>query len=367
MKIALVHDHLFQIGGAELVLKNFSEIFPEAPIFTLIYNPKEVKNFLKGKEIRTSFIQNLPFGQKKFKFYLPLMPNAFERFDFSDFEIVLSNTSAFAKGIITKPGTLHICYCHSPTRYLWSDSFEFIHPLERTWFFKNISFFVKTPLRIWDRIAAERVDQFIANSKNVARRIKKYYNKESKVIYPPCQTDRFYISSQVEDYYLIVSRLRPYKKVDLAVEAFNKLKLPLKIIGSGQEEERLKKMANSNIEFLGNLSDKEKAEHLSRCRAFIHPQEEDFGITPLEAMASGRPVIAYGKGGALETIIENKTGVFFKEQTVEALIEAVRRFDYQKFDPETLRNHALKFDSKVFKEKIKEYINEVFYLSNRTY
>ena len=356
MKVALVHDFLNQVGGAERVLQIFHEIFPRAPVYTITYDHTETRGEFRDMDIKTSFIQRLPFGIKQYKWYLSMMPAAIEQFDFSNYDIVLSDCSAFSKGVIVRPETLHISYIHSPTRYLWNDTHSYTEEIKQPGMIKKMLPLVLNKIRTWDHLAAQRVDKMVANSKTVAERIRKYYNRESDIIYPPVETSKYSISGEVADYFLIVSRLRPYKRVDLVVEAFNALRLPLKVIGAGEELERLKKMSNDNIEFLGPVSDKEKAKYLSKCRAFIHPQEEDFGITALEAMASGRPVIAYKKGGAVETVIPNKTGILFEDQTPWNLVDAVRDFDYKQYDPEEIRKHALDFDIKLFKDRIERYI-----------
>jgi len=358
MKIALVHDHLNQFGGAERVLKAFCEMFPAAPLFTLIYDAKNTNHVFDPYKINESFISHFPFARKKFRWYLPMMVPATESYNFTGYDVVLSSSSGLSKGIITSPRTLHICYCHTPTRYLWSDHNEVLDSLEKNWLIGRFSQLYRSYLRVWDRQAADRVDQFIANSKYVAKRIKKYYRRDSLVINPPVDVDRFYVSDKVGDYYLIVSRLRPYKRVDLAITAFNKLGLPLVIIGTGEEEGRLRAMAGPNIKFLGNLSDQEVVKHLSSARAFIHPQEEDFGITPVEAMASGRPVIAYGAGGALETVIPGETGVLFDEQSWESLADTVIHFQAAQFNPSAIRQQAEKYSLNNFKEQIKMVIDQ---------
>jgi len=358
MRVALVHDFLTQYGGAEKVLEAFHEIWPQAPIFTLFYDPKMMGGYFKDCNIKVSPIQNLPFGAKKYRWYLPFMPSAIERFNLSEFDLVISDCSAYSKGVLTKPGTMHISYLHTPTRYLWSDAYEYIDSLKGAE--KLVSKFLSpilTRLRIWDQIAAQRPNYIIANSGFVAQRIKHYYKRDSHVIYPPVEISKFSIANKIQDYYLIISRLCPYKKVDLAIKAFNKLKMPLKIIGTG-EDKSLRKIAGPNIEFLGFVSDKEKAKYLSHCKAFIFPQEEDFGITPIEAMASGRPVIAYKRGGALETVVDGLTGKFFKNQTTEDLMEAVLKLNLNKIKPEKIREHAEKFSKKQFKKDIKNFVQE---------
>ncbi|XOU94739.1 MAG: glycosyltransferase [Candidatus Kerfeldbacteria bacterium] len=356
MKIGLVHDHLNQLGGAERVLKTFCEMYPKSPVHTLIYDQKNTQDVFKDYKVIESFISKMPFARKKFRWYLPLMVPATEGYNLSGYDVLLSDSSGMAKGIITDPRSLHICYCHTPTRYLWSDHNVIIDKLERNRIIGRLSQLYRSYLRIWDRQAADRVDKFIANSKYVAQRIKKYYKRDSVVIHPPVDISRFKISNEVKDYFLIISRLRPYKKVDLAIQAFNKLGLPLYIIGTGEEENRLKEMAGPHIKFLGNVSDEKAVEYLSQCQAFIHPQEEDFGITPVEAMACGRPVIAYGIGGALETVINGKTGVHFDEQSWEALADTVIHFKSSDYNPEEIRRHAESFDVEHFKSKINAFI-----------
>ena len=358
MRIALVHDFLTQYGGAEKVLEALHEIWPEAPVFVLFYDKKKMGHKFADWDIKVSPIQNLPFGAKKYRWYLPLMPAATERFNLNNFDLVISDTSAYVKGVLTSPKTLHISYIHTPTRYLWSDTYQYIEHLsgiER--YFKKFLPPLLTSLRVWDYQASQRPDKILANSNFIAKRIKYYYHRDSTVIYPPIEVDKFYVSKNIENYYLLISRFRPYKKIDLAIQAFNKLKIPLKIIGSG-DGKSLRKIAKSNIEFLGSVSDKEKAKYLSHAKALIHPQEEDFGITPLESMASGRPVIAYRAGGALETIVDGVTGKFFDKQTWEDLAEQVIKFDSKKFNPQEIRNYSLKFSKKRFKEEIKNLAEE---------
>jgi glycosyltransferase involved in cell wall biosynthesis len=358
MRIAIIHDHLNQIGGAERVLLVFTEIFPEAPIFTLFYDEKGTKGLFKHVDIRTSFLQKLAIGGLQFRKLLPLMPLAFESFDLSEFDVVISHTSALAKGVLTRPETLHICYCLTPTRYLWLDHLTQIDRLEKNWLIGSISKFVRSWLRIWDYNAAQRPDHFVAISQAVAERIKKYYRRNASVIYPPSECRSIESTGFTDKYFLLISRFRPYKKVDLAIQAFNKLKLPLKIIGAGEEERKLKQIAKSNIEFLGSISEIKKIELLSGCQALIHPQEEDFGLTVVEAMAQGKPVIAFRAGGAQETVVENETGLFFDDQCWESLADAVIRFKPENFDSSKIKQHAEKFNKERFKREIKELVEK---------
>ena len=357
MKIALTHDHLFQIGGAEQVLFELHNIFPESPVYTLIHNPEKAGLF-KDLNIETSFLQKMPLAKRHFKWYLTLMPIAWEQFDFSAYDVVISSSSAFSKGVITPPNTLHISYCHSPTRYFWSDAHRYVEELSQPKIIKKILPLILNKLRTWDYISAQRVDKFIANSEFVAKRIKKYYQRDSTVIYPPVNTGQFSISPEIGDYYVIVSRLRPYKRVDIAIKAFNQLRIPLKIVGSGEEEVKLKKMAKGNIEFLGELSNVRRNEVIAKAKAFIHPQEEDFGIAAVEAMAAGRPVIAYKSGGAMETVIDGVTGRFIGEQSWEELANAVIRFQVEinDFNPEEIKKQAEKFSSERFDREIRDFV-----------
>lgn len=358
MKIALVHDYLTQYGGAERVLKVFTEIFPYAPIYTLVYNEKATFGVFKDKIIRTSFLQKIPLAKAYYRAFAFLMPLAVEQFDLSKYDIVLSDSSSFSKGIVTKPKTKHICYCHTPMRFAWDGSQKYIEEFYFPKFSKKIIAVLMNYVRLWDGLAADRTDVYIANSKFIAERIKKYYNKKSTVIYPPVKTAFFNPFLPSAEYFLMVGRLLPYKRFDIAVQAFNELKLPLKIIGDGPEKKRLMREAKSNIEFLGNLGDKEIKEYYSNCRAFIFPQEEDFGITAVEAMSCGKPVIAYQGGGALETIENGKTGLFFMQQNKSSLIETVRNFKNHQFDSEYIRNYSLKFSEERFKREILEFIEK---------
>lgn len=359
MRVALVHDYLNQYGGAERVLEVFCEIFPDAPIYTLLYNEKKTGYVFKSKKIYTSFLQKAPFVKKHHRSFLMLMPLAVEQFDLSQYDLVLSDSASYAKGVITLPGTRHICYCHTPIRYAWDDSQKYIDEFGYPNFIKKIIPFFMSYIRIWDEQAAARVDKFIANSDFVAGRIAKYYRREAEVIYPPVKTNLFYVSDQnPEDYFLMVGRLLPYKRFDLAIDVFNKLGLPLKIIGDGPEKARLRKKAKNNIEFLGLVSDDKLKKYYAHCQAFIFPQEDDFGIVAVEAMASGRPVIAYHGGGALEFVKEEVTGLFFNEQNTDNLAETVIKFKSVNFNPQLIRAEAVKFDQENFKEKIKNFIGK---------
>ncbi len=357
MKVALVHDYLNQMGGAERVVMALHDIFPDAPIYTSIYDPERVDPAFQRMDIRTSFMQKLPLVTKHHQPYLPLYPFAMERLDLRGYDLVLSSSSAFAKGVITRPETMHICYCHTPMRWCWNYD-EYVEREHLGRMARSILPFFITGLRIWDLTTAMRVDHFIANSPIVAERIKKYYRRDAVVIPPPVEAHRFPFDATTvpEDYCLIVSRLVPYKRVDLAIQACNLLQLPLIIIGGGRDLEPLQKMAGSTIRFLGRLSDAEVLHYYTHCRALLFPGEEDFGITPLEAQASGRPVIAYGAGGALASVIDGVTGRFFREQTIESLAAVLSTFDERMFQPESIRNHALEFDTPRFQRRILQFI-----------
>jgi len=342
------------------VLECFCELFPYAPIYTLVYNKDLMHGKFEGKNIKTSFVQKLLFAKNHHRIFPHIMPMAIEQFDFSAYDIVLSDSSSYAKGVITGPETLHICYMHTPMRYAWDDCQKYTQDFYFPSFIKKLVPLAMNYVRIWDRTSAERVDKIIANSNFVAKRIKKYYRKNSLVIYPPVNTENFYISKKRENYFLMVGRLIAYKRFDIAIQAFNNLGLKLKIIGRGPELKRLKRMAKSNIEFVGRVPDEKLADYYAKCQAFIFPQEEDFGIVAIEAMASGRPIIAYRGGDIPEHMEEGKMGVFFENQTADDLTEAVNKFREMNFNSEYIREKAKKFDKNLFKDRILQYITEEF-------
>lgn len=359
LKVAIVAEELTQLGGAERVLDALLEIFPKAPIYTLVWNKEKTQHRYDKFDVRPSFIQKMPFAIKKYKWYLPLMPLAVESFNLKDFDLIISSSSALIKGVKTHKNQIHICYCHTPTRYLWGETEEYFKTAPIPAIAKPLMPLVVWFLRRWDIKASARPDFYIANARNIQAKIKKYYSRDSNVIYPPVETDNFKINPKLGDYYLSLARLEPYKKADLIIEAFKNLDKKLIIVGTGTQKAELEKIAGPNITFAGRVSDKDLNKYYGECFAFIHPQEEDFGITVLEAAASGRPVIAYKKGGALETIIEGQTGEFFYPQTVEALKNTLGKFNPQKYDPQKIRAHAMKFSKNVFKTKIIEYIRNV--------
>jgi glycosyltransferase involved in cell wall biosynthesis len=356
MRVALVHDDLVQWGGAERVLVAISEVFPEAPIYTSLFNEenKFLRESFKDKKVITSFMQKIPGWKNLYKALLPIYPLAFEKFDFTGYDLVISQTTRFAKAIITKPETLHVCYCHTPPRFLWHFSKEKTAKLLTP---------LLTYLRYYDQVTAHRVDKWLAGSENARNRINKIYRSDAKTLLPFIDTDQFKDYKSFDGgYYLIVARLNDYKKVDLAVKVFNKNKKKLKIIGKGPKFTELAKEANTNVELLGHVSEEAKVMLLKGAKALIVTAEEDFGLTPLEAQACGKPVIALKSGGALETVIENKTGLFFDEQTENSLSQTIESFEKQSFKEEDCLKNALKFSKERFQKDLKtildEYLNQ---------
>lgn len=354
LKVALAHDWLTNLGGGERVLLQLHHLFPDAPIYTSVFAPEKLPEF-NGLDVRTSFLQHWPLANKKHQLFPTLRTEAFESFDFSGYDLVISSSSAEAKGIITNPSTIHISYLHTPTRYYWSGyhnymahpGFGALSPIIRWTMPRLVS-----KMREWDFAAAQRPDYLLANSNYVAARVEKYYRRPAEVIYPPVEIARFDSTQSKDDYFLVVSRLIPYKQVDLAIQACNKLKRRLLIAGDGTEREKLEKLAGPTVKFLGRVSDQEVSDLLAKAAAFIFTPEEDFGIAPVEAMASGCPVIAYGKGGALESVVAAQTGVFFNEPTVESLVQAINRFDAMEFDTKKLRARAEQFSNERFRKEV---------------
>jgi len=369
IKVALVHDFLVQYGGAEKVLESLCEMFTEAPIYTLLYDKKKMSaqggSALSGRnrEIHTSFLQKFPgFLKNRWRYLLPFMPTAPETFDLRDYDLVISSSGAWSKGIITKLNTIHIAYIHSPMRFVWDYNERYINEIGK----KRICFFARVILnyiRVWDRQAADRPDYLIANSEYTRDRIKKYYRRSSRVIYPSVKKSQIPNKFKIQNskFFLIVSRLSAYKKVDLAVEAFNKLGFPLVVIGEGEQEKYLRKIAGKNIKILGWQSDKVLVEYYTNARAFIFPSEDDFGMTMVEAINYGVPVIAYQKGGAREIIQEGINGEFFNAQTPEVLADGVRRFmeNENKYNKEIIKKSAEKFSEERFKDSFMEIVKEV--------
>lgn len=357
LKIAIVCDWLTNSGGAEKIILELHRLFPDAPIYTSVYNPRRVKGF-ENARIHTSYLQHFPFAKKRHQFYLSFYPHVFEQFDLDDYDIIISSSHCCAKGVITKPSTLHVSYCHSPMRYAWEDSINYVQQYQTNRLVKKLAPFFLHKIRMWDRLSADRVDSFLTNSEYVQRRIHKYYRKPSTVIHPFIDVKKFNPNQARENFYLAIGRLTAYKKFDLVVEAFNHLQLPLKIAGIGNCLPKLQKMARKNIEFLGFVSDEKLMQLYARAKALVFPQIEDFGIVPLEAMASGCPVIAFAGGGALETVKEGQTGIFFKEQTVESLEEALQYFQKKNFSADIIRKRAETFDRSVFDQKIIGFLEE---------
>ena len=363
MRIALVHDWLNNLGGAERVLIELHSIFPEAPIYTLFSNKKFTSQYLPDATLVNSPLQKVPFINKIYKYFSLLMPSMIESFDMSDFDVVLSSSVIFSKGLVLNLKTRHICYCYSPSRSFWDRHSDYENKSWKSGIVRHI-------LRIWDRQAADRVNEFVAISKHVQDRIKKYYKRDSIVIYPPTTLE--YQAKSIEysgntkslmsstDYYLLVSRLFPHKNVDIVIEAFNKLNLPLLIIGTGPEYYELKsRIENPKIKLLGFLPDQDLPQYYQSCKAFIMPQEEDFGLTPIEAMTYGKPVLALRKGGALETIIEGQTGELFDDPIPEALADGIRRLNenYSAYDTTTIKLQAQKFSRDIFRQKMLELVH----------
>uniref|UniRef100_A0A7C3J713 Glycosyltransferase family 4 protein n=1 Tax=candidate division WOR-3 bacterium TaxID=2052148 RepID=A0A7C3J713_UNCW3 len=359
MKIGIVHDYLNQYGGAERVLEVLLEIFPQSTVFTLIYDKNKISPFLSKQNIKKSFLNRFPFSKFYYEYLLPFYPAAVESFDTREFDIIISNSSAWAKGVVTNTKTMHVTYCLNPMRFVWESFFPLIK--KKGVISKGLKI-ILSQIRIWDEVSSKRPDFYITISKTVQKRLKKYYDIESPIIYPPINTE-FFVPDQnkrQEEFFLIVSRLKPYKSIELAIESFNRLKKPLVIIGEGTHYNYLKSIAERNIQFLNYVDDKKLLSYYQRCRALIFPQIEDFGIVSLEAQACGKPVIALKKGGALETVVEGKTGLFFEKQSVDSLTDAIKRFEQISFSQKECRDNALKFSKERFKKEFKEKIFEYY-------
>jgi glycosyltransferase involved in cell wall biosynthesis len=363
MKTAVVHEWLVTYAGSERVVEQFLKLYPDADLFSLVeFLPEPLQAFIQHKPVKTSFLQHLPFANPHFRQYLPLMPLAIEQFDLSGYDLVLSSNHAVAKGVLTRADQLHICYVHTPVRYAWDLQPQYFQPgtsvargVRRT-----IAQVILHYLRLWDVATVNRVDHFIANSQYVARRIWKTYRRDAAVIYPPVNVEQFQPHDRRDDFYFTLSRFVPYKRVDLIVSAFNQLGLPIVIIGDGADWKRIQAMAKPNIRLLGHQPDEVVIDHMQRCKAFVYAAAEDFGISLVEAQAAGAPVITYGKGGATESVIPGKTGLFFSEQTVESLVETVKLFesDVYLFNPDYSRRNAERFTSEQFRYKISQFIEQ---------
>jgi len=370
MRVAIVHYWFVNRRGGEQVVEALCDLFPQADLFALVADRKTLSPELQKHKLTTSFLQKLPGSRKWHRHMLPLCPLAVEQFDLRGYDLVVSSESGPAKGVLTAPETCHICYCHTPMRYLWNFYQEYkngsgLGPVRKLVFGLTAHY-----ARLWDQSSAARVDYFAANSRNVAARVRKYYRREAEVIYPPVDVSGARLCEHIEDYYLVVGQLVNYKRVDLAIEACNKLGRPLRVVGAGEEYQWLRRIAGKTVSFLGPLSDEEVREQYARCRALLFPGEEDFGIVPVEAQASGRPVIAFGKGGARDTLIcadqdgpaapKLSTGVFFGEQRADSLVEAILKFEAVEhhFSPPFIRAHAEQFDKKHFLKKMGGFVAE---------
>lgn len=362
MKIALIHDWYYVNGGAEKVVKAITSIFPDCEHFALfdVMPDNDKLKIINTTQVTTTFIQKLPFISKLHRKYLQLYPYAIEQLDLRQYDLVISSSSSVAKGVLTNANQVHICYCHSPMRYAWDLYHNYLRESGFNWLAKLYAKKVLHKIRVWDIISSNRVDYFIANSEYIAKRINKVYRKESKVIYPPVDVNYFSLDkNSTRDYYFTASRMVPYKKIDLIVETFAKNGKKLYVAGDGPELKKIKSKSMDNIVFLGHISKPELKKYLQNAKAFVFASEEDFGIVPVEAQACGTPVIAYGKGGSLETVLDKKTGLFFYEQTVEKLDEAITHFEKSTFNYEEIRNHAITFSEERFKSEISEFVREV--------
>ena len=357
MRLALVHDWLNQRGGAEDVLEALTALYPDSPIYTSIYAPDLMPASYQNWDIRTLWLDRLPGIHRHHQPYLPFYPAAWGQVNLSDYDVVLTNKSGFCHGLRTDK--LHICYCLAPTRYVWQiESY-----IAREGMGKPVEMALCpliAALKKWDYDAAQRVTHFIAISTEIQKRILAYYNRDSVIIYPPVDTSRFQPSNRIDDYFLIVSRLIPYKRIDLAVQAATRLGLPLKIGGKGRDLERLQAMAGPTVEFLGYVPDDTLPELMARCKAFIFPGLEDFGITPVQAQATGRPVIAYGGGGALDTVIPGVTGELFHDLTLDSLAAVMENFNANRYDTAAIRAHAEKFDTEIFNQQLTAYVEQAW-------
>ena len=361
MNLALVHDWLNQVGGAEDVLADLARLYPDAPIYTSIYAPDKMPAAYREWDIRTLWMDRLPGIHDHHQPYLPLYPLAWGGLDLSGYDVILSNKSGFCHGVQHDADTLHVCYCLTPTRYIW----QFESYVQREGLSAAQVAVLRPIIRLlrgWDRRAADRVDHFIAISTAIQARIKRFYGRRSTIIYPPVATERFTPAppDEIGDYYLVISRHVPYKRLDLAVQACSELGLPLKVGGRGRDTGQLMAMAGPTVEFLGYVADDDLPDLMAHCRAFLFPGLEDFGITPVQAQAAGRPVIAFKGGGALDTVIPGVTGELFAEQTVDSLKAVLRSFDAGRYDPARIRTHALRFDAGIFARQITAYVEQAW-------
>ncbi len=357
MKVAIVHDYLVQgIRGAERVVDVLHEMYPDAPIHTLLYDADRMEDRLREWDIRTSLLQDIPGALSLYKKLFFLMPVAIDYLDLSEYDLIVSSSCGWSKSAPQREGALHVSYVHSPARFMWFWADEYIETLDAGWAAKAFVRATIPPLRDWDRRTAQRAQYLVCNSLTTRQRIREAWDRDAHVVHPPVNIEQFQPGGEPEDYYLAVCTLNPYKRVDVAVDAFNRLGLPLLVVGDGPEFDTLRERARENVRFLGKVPDHEIAGLYARCRGFVMPQEEDFGIAPLEAQACGRPVIAYRAGGALETVIDGATGVFFDAQTPESLTEAVGRFEAMEFDVGRCRENAETFSVDCFKQKFGDFV-----------
>lgn len=361
IKIALAHDWLNQVGGAEDVLERLARCYPQSPIYTSIYAPALMPGHYRDWDIRTLWINRLPAVHRRHQAYLPFYPLAWNGLTIRDQDVILSNKSGFCHGLRVDRLSLHICYCLTPTRYVWQLA-DYLEGEELGIVFRAMLGPLTRLLRRWDYAAAQRVSHFIAISRAVQKRIRRFYQRESSVIYPPVDTDRFGLAcaEDIGDYYLVVSRLIPYKRIDLAVQAATELGLPLKIAGAGRDRERLRKLAGNTVEFLGYVPDADLPALVAKCKALVFPGLEDFGIAPVQAQAAGRPVIAFAGGGALDTVVPGLSGQFFADMTSESLKAVWRNFDATAYNPENIRQHALQFDKHKFMLRIQAFVEQAW-------
>ncbi len=360
MKIALLHDWIIEIAGSEKVFKELCEIIRDAEIWTIVYDKNSLKLLgIENRNVNSTIVQNFPFSKKFYRYYFFLYPIIVEQIDLSKYDIIISSSHAFIKGVLKNSNQIHICYCHTPIRYAWDLYFEYINSLNPI--FKIFASYFLHKIRIWDYISSQRIDYFIANSNNVVKRIRMTYNKDAIVIYPPVDVESFEVETKKENFYVSAGRMVEYKKIDIIVKAFSKLKdRKLIVIGDGPNFNKIKKLASSNIELLGRVDFETLKNYLKKAKAFIYMADEDFGILPVEAQACGTPVIAYRKGGVLESVIENKTGLFFDYQNEESLISAILKFEKieDKFEPYEIRKNSEKFSKKEFRKKFLEFFKQ---------
>lgn len=361
MRVALVQDWLTELGGAEKVFAELLRVYPDADVFTLVASDNVIKELGINKNVTESFICHLPFAHKWYRKYMQFFTMAIEGFDLSKYDLVISSSSSVAKGILTRADQVHICYCHSPARYVWDLCPQYLKEAGLTSRFNPLALYARSVMhdfRIWDVASANRVDYFIANSNYISKRINKVYRRESTVIYPPVNIDNYALSMNHGDYYYTASRMVPYKKIDLIVSAFAQMPdKQLFVAGTGPDLKKIQKLVTPNVHLLGYVSDEEMMRYMSGAKAFVFAAEEDFGIVPVEAQATGTPVICFGKGGTLETVVDGQTGVYFNEQTEASLIDAVSRFEQMSFDPLVVRRNAEKFSQEKFRENISNFVN----------